>query len=103
MERAIDFYEQFLGRQVTINDNIFSIFEIEGFRYCLFNNQAVNETVKWGDNCLPSFEVDDINAAYEKVVGLNCPIAYQLKQIGDNMIFEFTDCEGNDIEVYAKA
>lgn len=103
MKRAIDFYEHFLGQEVTVKDNIFSIFEIDGFRFCLFNNQAVNETVRWGDNCLPSFEVDDIYAVYERVIGLNCSIAYQLKQIGDNMVFEFTDPEGNDIEVYAKA
>lgn len=102
MKRAINFYEHFLGQPVTIKDDIFSIFEIEGFRYGLFNNQAVNENVQWGDNCLPSFEADDIYSAYAKVKELNCPIAYQLKQIGDNIVFEFTDCEGNDIEVYAK-
>jgi predicted enzyme related to lactoylglutathione lyase len=102
MERAIIFYEHFLGQAVTIKDNIFSIFEIDGFRYCLFNNQEVNETVQWGDNCLPSFEVDDIYETYEIIVKLNCPIVFELIQLGDNMVFEFTDSEGNDIEVYAK-
>lgn len=102
MKRAIAFYEKFLGQAVTIEDNAFSIFDIKGFRYCLFNNQSVNETVRWGDNCLPSFEVDSIYEAYDRAAALNCPIVFQLKQIGDNMVFEFTESEGNDIEVYCK-
>jgi predicted enzyme related to lactoylglutathione lyase len=57
----------------------------------------------WGDNCLPSFEVDDIQEAYQKIKDLKCDVAFPLKRIGDNMVFEFTDSEGNDIEVYAKA
>lgn len=102
MKRAITFYEKFLEQIVTVQSDVFSVFDIDGFRYCLFNNQAVNESVQWGDNCLPSFEVDNINEVYSKVVDLHCNIAFPLKQIGDNMVFEFTDSEGNDIEVYSK-
>ena len=28
-------------------DNVLSVFIVHGFRYCLFNNRAVNEGVKW--------------------------------------------------------
>jgi hypothetical protein len=47
----------------------------------------------WGDNCLPSFEVDDIQEAYQKIKDLKCDVAFLLKRIGDNMVFEFTDSE----------
>jgi len=103
MNRAIRFYEKFFEQPVSIRDDVFSIFIVHGFRYCLFNNQAVNDPVTWGDNCLPSIEVDDIHEAYNKVKELGCPIVFELTRIGDNMVFKFTDSEGNDIEVYAKA
>lgn len=59
MNRAIDFYEKLLESSVQKRDEVFSIFNIDGFRFCLFNNSKVNEDVIWGDNCLLSFEVND--------------------------------------------
>ncbi|KIE47188.1 putative lactoylglutathione lyase [Clostridium argentinense CDC 2741] len=45
MERAINFYENFYEKQVDIKDEVFSIFDIKEFRFCLFNNRKVNEKV----------------------------------------------------------
>lgn len=36
MERAIQFYEELFEQPVDIKDDIFSIFDIKGFRFCLF-------------------------------------------------------------------
>jgi predicted enzyme related to lactoylglutathione lyase len=36
MERAILFYESFFEQKVTVKDNIYSIFDINGFRLGLF-------------------------------------------------------------------
>ncbi len=104
MDRAINFYEKFLEQPVTSRDKISSLFEIDGFRYFLFNNAAVNETVRYGDNCIPSFETGDINKAYRRVTEeLRRPIVFPMTRIGKNVVFEFTDSEGNDVEVYAQA
>lgn len=102
MERAIGFYENFLEQSVYIKDEVFSIFELDGFRFCLFNNNKVGEKVSWGDNCLPSFEVNDIDALIEKLKVLNAEIVFPLTQINNNWVLEFKDSEGNDIEVYSK-
>ena len=102
MDRAIDFYEQFLEQQVDDKDDIFSRFNINGFRFCLFNNSKVNEDVTWGDNCLPSFEVNDIQSLIEKLKILNSEIVFPLTKINENWVLEFRDSEGNDIEVYSK-
>lgn len=101
MERAVRFYEEFLGKKAEKQEDVFSVFRLGDFRYCLFQPDRVQESVVWGDSCLPSFETDSIGAVMEKVVQMGCPIVFPLRQIGDNMVFEFTDTEGNDIEVYS--
>lgn len=103
MDRAISFYEQFLEQKVDKKDDIFSIFIISGFRFCLFNYSKVNETVTWGDNCLPSLEVNDMDKLIEKLKMLKVKIIFPLTKINENWVLEFTDSEGNDIEVYCKA
>lgn len=101
MKRAIEFYEDFFGQTVQVRDEVFSIFTIKNFRFCLFNNSKVDEKVVWGDNCLPSFEVDDINKLMEKLKSMNAKIVFPLTKINDNWVLEFKDSEGNDIEVYS--
>jgi predicted enzyme related to lactoylglutathione lyase len=100
MERAIDFYEKLFEQTVTVKDEVFSIFDINGFRFCLFNNSKVNEEVQWGDSCLPSFKVNDINKLIKRLEVLHGEIVFPLTKIKDNLVLEFKDTEGNDIEVY---
>jgi len=99
MQRAIEFYEKLLGQKVSERDEIYSVFDINGFRYGLFANQKVNETKVWGNNCLPSLEVNDINLFQKTLLELNCQIVFPLTIIGKNKVLEFTDSEGNDIEI----
>ncbi len=103
MDRAINFYEEFFEQKVDNKDDIFSVFNINGFRFCLFNNSKVNENVTWGDNCLPSFKVNDIGKLTKKLKTLNAEIVFPLTKIKGNWVLEFKDSEGNDIEVYCKA
>lgn len=60
MQRAISFYEKLIQQPVTINDEIYSVFEIDGFRLGLFAYQKVDENHYFGSNCLPSFEFENI-------------------------------------------
>ncbi|ACO86626.1 VOC family protein [Clostridium botulinum] len=99
MKRAIDFYESLLGQEVTKKNHIYSVFDINGFRYGLFANEKMNEAKKWGNNCLPSLEVNDINLILKKLEKLNCKIVFPLTIIGENQVLEFEDSEGNDIEI----
>lgn len=102
MERAIEFYEKFFEQSVFKKDEVFSIFDIKGFRFCLFDNSKVNEEVVWGNNCLPSFEVNNINELVKKLDIIGAEIVFPLTKINDNWVLEFKDSEGNDIEVYSK-
>lgn len=85
MKRAIRFYEKLLGQNVTERDEIYSVFDIDGFRYGLFANQKVNEAKVWGNNCVPSIEVNDISLGLKTLGELNCPIVFPLTIIGKNI------------------
>lgn len=100
MKRACYFYESILGIP-TEKDHV-GLFIIGNFRFLLFDNEVVGEKVVYGDNCLPSFEVSDINAFIKKLQELGVPIVFPCVQILDNWVLEFRDTEGNDIEVYSK-
>lgn len=99
MQRAIEFYEKLFEQKVTERDEIYSVFDIQGFRYGLFANQKMKETKIWGNNCLPSFAVNNIDLLRKRLDELNCPIVFPLTTIGKNRVLEFTDSEGNDIEI----
>lgn len=99
MQRAIEFYENLLAQKVAEKDEIYSVFHINNFRYGLFANQKMNEAKVWGNNCLPSFEVSDIDLIQKRLNLLNCEIIFPLTTIGNNKVLEFVDSEGNAIEI----
>ena len=97
MKRAINFYTNFFEVKPVKEDNVYSVFDINGFRYGLFAYKEMNEEHSFGSNCLPSIEVDDINILKEKISHLE--ICFPLTQIGNNWVCEFVDSEGNHIEL----
>ncbi len=99
MGRAISFYEDFFEQPVTEKDEIYSVFEINGFRLGLFAYQKMNEPHTFGSNCIPSIEVDSLDILQKKMQRLE--ICFPLTQIGRNWVSEFVDSEGNHLELTA--
>jgi len=100
MKRAVKFYEEILKQKAP--DENTGFFVVNGVRFCMYDYQQFNDTVVFGDNCLPSFEVDNIEAFMEKLEELHAPIVFPLMRIANNWVLEFKDPEGNDVEVYSK-
>lgn len=99
MERAISFYEDFFGQPVTERDDIYSVFDVGGFRFGLFAYRKMNEAHTFGDNCLPSVAFSDVEALKEKLVGRK--VVFSLRIIGKNYVTEIEDSEGNHVEMTA--
>ena len=99
MDRAIRFYENFFEQQVTVRDEIYSVFQIYGFRFGLFAYEKKNEPHTFGSNCLPSIAMANVELLKEKIQDL--PMVFPLTQIGPNWVAEFEDSEGNHVEVTA--
>ena len=69
MNRAIEFYEELLGQTVTEKDDIYSVFDINGFRLGLFAYEKKGESHEYGSNCLPSLSVDSKAILEKKIMG----------------------------------
>lgn len=99
MERAVRFYEDFLERPVTCKDELYSVFDISGFRLGLFAYEKAGENHIFGSNCLPSLEVDSLEILKKKLEGRK--VVFECRKIGTNWVSEFADSEGNPIELTA--
>ncbi len=99
MKRAIRFYEAFFEQEVTVKDEIYSVFEINGFRLGLFAYEKMNELHTFGSNCLPSIAVENVEVLRKKMNNLEC--CFPLTKIGTNWVTEFIDSEGNHMELTA--
>ncbi len=99
MERAIKFYEELFEQKVTEKDDIYSVFDINGFRLGLFAYEKKNEAHTFGSNCLPSISVESLECLKEKLNGKE--ICFPITKIGSNWVAEFVDSEGNHIEMTA--
>ncbi|MBR5683649.1 MAG: VOC family protein [Ruminococcus sp.] len=101
MERAIKFYEELFERKVTEKDDIYSVFDVNGFRLGLFAFEKTDEPHTFGSNCLPSISVESLECLKEKLNGKE--ICFPITKIGSNWVAEFADSEGNHIEMTALA
>ena len=99
MERAVGFYEDFFGQPVTEKDPVYSVFDINGFRFGLFAYKNMNEEHVFGSNCLPSIGFPDVQTLKTKLEGKE--ICFPLTMIKENWVAEFVDPEGNHIEITA--
>ena len=101
MERAIGFYEELLDMTVTEKSDIYSVFDVGGFRFGLFAYKKMNEKHSFGSNCLPSIAFPDEEKLRQKLKGRL--IRFALARIGENLVAEIDDSEGNRIELTAPA
>ncbi len=97
MERAITFYENFFEQEVSVRDDIYSVFDIGGFRLGLFAYEKMNEMHIFGSNCLPSIDVDSLSVLENKIQGLE--LCFPIMKINHRWVVEFIDSEGNHIEM----
>jgi predicted enzyme related to lactoylglutathione lyase len=103
IDRAINFYEWFLKRKATKKGDSLYLYNLDTFRLFLFDHNNEDEEIKYGDNCLLSFEVEDAKKTEEQIRKRGLKIVFPLKKILNNLVFEFEDPEGNHIEVFSTA
>jgi predicted enzyme related to lactoylglutathione lyase len=99
MERAVKFYRKVFEVEPEKEDSRFSYFQLENAKLGLYNPDADGVDVPFGENCVPAFKTEDLDAEHER---LN-KIAPKVEEITDNgsyRIFHFKDPEGNMIEIY---
>ncbi|MBR5090737.1 MAG: VOC family protein [Ruminiclostridium sp.] len=100
MDRAIRFYEDLFEQPVSERDRIYSVFDVNGFRFGLFAYREKNEPHTCGSSCLPSVSFDSREVLEKKLSGKE--ICFPLTAIKDNWVAEIVDSEGNHIELTAR-
>lgn len=99
MNRAIGFYEELFEQPVNERDNVYSVFDVNGFRFGLFAYEKKGEKHTFGSNCLPSVSFESREVLEKKLSGRE--ICFPLTKIGKNWVAEIVDSEGNHIELTA--
>ena len=94
-------YEDLLDQIVTEKDDVYSVFDINGFRLGLFAFEKKGEEHVFGSNCLPSLSVDSLSVLEKKINGRK--VCFPLTRIKDKWVVEIVDSEGNHIEMTAPA
>ncbi len=103
MDRAISFYEKVLGQKVTEKDKRMSSFVIDGGTLLLYDSKSDGEKVKFGNNVVVTFEVDDLDAIQKITTAKKCEVIMPVSDLGKYKIFQVKDLEGNLIEFYCEA
>jgi predicted enzyme related to lactoylglutathione lyase len=105
MDRAIKLYEDLLGMKVTHREkNTWADFDIGGgFYFGLINPKIISNKRIVGNNSVPVFWADDVDAVFEKVKKWKCEIVNEPIDLNFTdypyRCFQFYDTEGNLIEV----
>lgn len=103
MERALDFYEKFFQMEPEHVEDRYSVFELGEVSFGLYNPEVDGEKAVLGNNCVPDFEVDNIEAEYERIQKLTDTIDDSIQTYGGMSLFQLEDSEGNVLEVYAQS
>lgn len=99
MDRAILFYESFFETAVSERDDVYSVFDVNGFRLGLFAFATQKEAHHFGNNCLLSFSFPAVATLKAKLVSY--PVVFPLTKIKSNWVCEIMDSEGNQLELTA--
>ncbi|HBV58032.1 MAG TPA: VOC family protein [Candidatus Magasanikbacteria bacterium] len=105
MDRAIKFYEDLLGMKVTHREeNTWADFDIgHNFYFGLINPKIISDKRIVGNNAVPVFWSDDVDAVFEKVKKWKRKIVDEPTDLDFTdypyRCFQFYDTEGNLLEV----
>ena len=102
MDRALDFYREVFDREPEQIEERYSSFAFDTIDFGLYNASYDGYETRFGDNCIPNFEVDDVEDAYERIESLAPEMVHEMiLEFGDFRTFHFIDSEGNEIEVFS--
>lgn len=105
MDRAIKFYEDLLGMKITHREkNTWADFDLgNGFYLGLINPKIISDKRIVGNNAIPVFFTDDVDAVFEKVKKHKVKVPFPPEDLKFTdypyRCFQCEDTEGNIIEI----
>ncbi len=105
MNRAIKFYEDVLGTKIKNRENdTWTDFDLgKGFYFGLINPKIISSKRAVGNNTIPVFYTNDVDAIYEKIKKYKVKIIFPPENLKFTnypyRCFQCEDTEGNLIEI----
>lgn len=101
IERVRKFYQDVIfERKPSLETDRFIFFDLDGFLFGLFNPQITGEKIQYGNNTVPTIEVDDIDSLYERLTTIGLKTVLYPQNVNETRIFKIEDTEGNILEFY---
>lgn len=100
-DRAIKFYTEILGFHLHSREERYTILNLDDVWFGLLN-EKFEDDVKRGNNCVPVFEVNNIEQEYERLKRHDVTFVTELLKLPDVSLFQFYDSERNILEMYEK-
>jgi predicted enzyme related to lactoylglutathione lyase len=101
LRRALCFYRRLFRAEPIEVEAYYSLFDVGAVSFGIFCARPERAVPRFGNNCVPNFQVDDIDAEYQRIRRIAPRIDDQIHQIENYRYFQFADTEGNIIEVYS--
>jgi predicted enzyme related to lactoylglutathione lyase len=96
MPRSVAFYRDTLGLPLRMESPGWTEFDL-GHGVVMGLHRSMNEGKQPTPGWIPSFTVDDVRAAKERVVSSGARLTQDFHDIPGGVVIEFTDPDGNPI------
>ena len=104
MERAVHFYHHLLQAAPVHQSEQTTVFLLGQLRLVLLHKDGLAFPLNYGNNCVPNFEVEDIESELARIKQLDPPrISDQAISVGPFQLFQFSDPEGNILECFTRS
>lgn len=100
MKESLAFYSHVFQCTPAHIEERYSYFDIDGFSFGIFSADFEDKNVVYGNNSVLCFQVSDINAEYARLKQIVPRIDEHLLELPSVILFQFTDLDGNLIEVF---
>ena len=101
LERAEEFYSGLFEAEPSMEMPQSIGYQLDGGLFLIMDEAQLPVPIEYGNNCVPNFEVPDIDAAFERVTALDpTKMSDDIDDAGPYRLFEFADPDGNILECY---
>ena len=92
--------ETIFQRDPAMTSDRFAFFDIDGFLFGVFDASFAGEVPSFGENCVPTIEVDDADAIHARLVDAGLETVLDPQDVNEMRIAQVRDTEGNVLEFY---
>jgi len=100
MNKSLNYYSKIFDREPVQREERFSMFDLGGAYFGLFNAAYDGEELWFGNNCVPNIQVEDIESEYNRIKNIASRVDEKIREAGGYRYFQFSDPDENLIEFY---